>query len=136
MNLWIFKAEIPSKPNILLVNGQDGLEGRSRWWKRKIERKRRRNNVRDAKGSTGHKKGMEKGGKREGGRKKWRGGQRRWGKNKNRRSILIKGFNYDGTGPDAFFLGGTHGQPSESGEVHPRVFSQVSDLHLFGEQIL
>merc|ERR1712113_873044 len=35
----------------------------------------------------------------------------------NSSTILIKGFNYDGEGPDAFFLGGTHGRPSKSGEV-------------------
>jgi len=35
----------------------------------------------------------------------------------NETTILIKGFNYDGEGPDAFFLGGTHGRPSKSGEV-------------------
>merc|ERR1712212_233245 len=35
----------------------------------------------------------------------------------NSTTILIKGFNYDGEGPDAFFLGGTHGRPSKSGEV-------------------
>merc|ERR1712127_17563 len=38
------------------------------------------------------------------------------------KTILIKGFNYDGEGPDAFFLGGTKGRPSKSGEVvmpHP-----------------
>ena len=43
----------------------------------------------------------------------------------NETTILIKGFNYDGEGPDAFFLGGTHGRPSKSGEVYLRVFSQV-----------
>ena len=36
----------------------------------------------------------------------------------NSTTILIKGFNYDGEGPDAFFLGGKHGRPSKSGEVH------------------
>merc|ERR1711971_158483 len=35
----------------------------------------------------------------------------------NSTTVLIKGFNYDGEGPDAFFLGGTHGPPSKSGEV-------------------
>ena len=35
----------------------------------------------------------------------------------NSTTILIKGFNYDGTAPDAFFLGGTSGQPSKHGEV-------------------
>merc|ERR1711936_1359529 len=35
----------------------------------------------------------------------------------NSTTVLIKGFNYDGEGPDAFFLGGTHGRPSKSGEV-------------------
>lgn len=35
----------------------------------------------------------------------------------NSTTILIKGFNYDGEGPDAFFLGGKHGRPSKSGEV-------------------
>ena len=40
----------------------------------------------------------------------------------NETTILIKGFNYDGEGPDAFFLGGTHGRPSKSGEVFIRFF--------------
>merc|ERR1712080_371237 len=33
------------------------------------------------------------------------------------RTILIKDFTYDGQGPDAFFLAGTKGRPSKSGEV-------------------
>ena len=51
----------------------------------------------------------------------------------NSTTILIKGFNYDGEGPDAFFLGGTHGRPSKSGEVF--LFSQVFDLHVSEEEI-
>ena len=39
----------------------------------------------------------------------------------NSTTVLIKGFNYDGEGPDAFFLGGTHGRPSKSGEVFLRL---------------
>ena len=35
----------------------------------------------------------------------------------DKKRILIKGFTYDGKAPDAFFLGGTHGRPSKSGEV-------------------
>merc|ERR1719158_315664 len=35
----------------------------------------------------------------------------------NSTTILIKGFKYDGESPDAFFLGGTQGQPSKNGEV-------------------
>ena len=31
-------------------------------------------------------------------------------------TILIKGFTYDGEGPDTFFLAGTSGKPSRSGE--------------------
>ena len=31
-------------------------------------------------------------------------------------TILIKGFTYDGEGPDTFFLAGTSGRPSRSGE--------------------
>ena len=47
----------------------------------------------------------------------------------NSTTILIKGFNYDGEGPDAFFLGGTHGRPSKSGEVFLRIFSKKSPIH-------
>ena len=50
----------------------------------------------------------------------------------DKRRILIEGFKYDGKAPDAFFLGGTHGQPSESGEVFHGIFSQVVDLHFSG----
>jgi len=32
-------------------------------------------------------------------------------------TLLIKNFNYDGQGPDAFFLAGTSGIPSKKGEV-------------------
>merc|ERR1719430_766385 len=32
-------------------------------------------------------------------------------------TILIKGFTYDGQGPDAFFLAGTSGLPSSRGEA-------------------
>jgi len=33
------------------------------------------------------------------------------------KTILIKGFTYDGEGPDAFFLAGTSGRPSKNGDV-------------------
>jgi len=33
------------------------------------------------------------------------------------KTILIKGFTYDGEGPDTFFLAGTSGRPSSNGEV-------------------
>ena len=51
----------------------------------------------------------------------------------NSTTVLIKGFNYDGEGPDAFFLGGTHGRPSKSGEVFLGLFSKIFDhiLKLF-----
>jgi len=32
-------------------------------------------------------------------------------------TILIENFVYDGQGPDAFFLAGTSGRPSKSGQV-------------------
>ena len=32
-------------------------------------------------------------------------------------TILIRGFEYDGEGPDAFFLAGSSGRPSRAGEV-------------------
>ena len=43
----------------------------------------------------------------------------------NSTTILVKGFNYDGEAPDAFFLGGTYGQPSKHGEVSFQLFSKV-----------
>lgn len=33
------------------------------------------------------------------------------------KTVLIKGFTYDGEGPDTFFLAGTSGRPSSNGEV-------------------
>ena len=33
------------------------------------------------------------------------------------KTVLIKGFTYDGEGPDTFFLAGTSGRPSSRGEV-------------------
>ena len=33
------------------------------------------------------------------------------------KTVLIKGFTYDGKGPDTFFLAGTSGRPSSRGEV-------------------
>ena len=33
------------------------------------------------------------------------------------KTVLIKGFTYDGEGPDTFFLGGTSGRPSSRGEL-------------------
>ena len=32
-------------------------------------------------------------------------------------TVLIKGFTYDGEGPDTFFLAGTGGRPSAAGEL-------------------
>ena len=49
----------------------------------------------------------------------------------NSSTILIKGFNYDGEGPDAFFLGGKHGRPSKSGEVNSNVFFYTFESFLF-----
>ena len=46
----------------------------------------------------------------------------------NSTTILIKGFNYDGEGPDAFFLGGKHGRPSKSGEVNSNAFLTLPDI--------
>ena len=40
----------------------------------------------------------------------------------NSSTILIKGFKYDGECPDAFFLGGTKGQPSKDGWPLPYPF--------------
>ena len=33
------------------------------------------------------------------------------------RTVLIKGFTYDGEGPDTFFLAGSSGRPSGAGDV-------------------
>ena len=33
------------------------------------------------------------------------------------KTVLIKGFTYDGEGPDTFFLAGTSGSPSSPGDV-------------------
>ena len=53
----------------------------------------------------------------------------------NSTTILIKGFNYDGEGPDAFFLGGKHGRPSKSGEVNSNAFLTLPDiLNLFSSR--
>ena len=55
----------------------------------------------------------------------------------NSTTILIKGFNYDGEGPDAFFLGGKHGRPSKSGEVNSNVFFDTPDiLNLFSSKVV
>ena len=34
------------------------------------------------------------------------------------KTIVVKDFNYDGEGPDAFFLAGTSGRPNKRGEVN------------------
>ena len=52
----------------------------------------------------------------------------------NNTTILIKGFNYDGEGPDAFFLGGKHGRPSKSGEVNSNVFLTLLIFWIFSLQ--
>ena len=36
---------------------------------------------------------------------------------KGKNMLIIKGFTYDGTGPDVFFLVGTQGSPSDSGTI-------------------
>ena len=38
------------------------------------------------------------------------------------RTIIIKGFTYDGAGPDAFFWAGTSGKPSHVGTILPWPF--------------
>ena len=41
---------------------------------------------------------------------------------KDRSTLVITGFTYDGAGPDAFFWAGTQGQPSGNGEILPYPF--------------
>jgi hypothetical protein len=41
---------------------------------------------------------------------------------KDERTLIIKGFTYDGAGPDAFFWAGTSGKPSTVGTILPYPF--------------
>lgn len=40
----------------------------------------------------------------------------------NEKTLVVKGFTYDGTGPDAFFWVGTEGSPSRNGIILPYPF--------------
>ncbi len=41
---------------------------------------------------------------------------------KDEKTLVIKGFTYDGAGPDAFFWVGTEGKPSSVGTILPYPF--------------
>lgn len=41
---------------------------------------------------------------------------------KDEKTLMIKGFTYDGSGPDAFFWAGTSGAPSDVGTILPYPF--------------
>ena len=41
---------------------------------------------------------------------------------KDEKTLVVKGFTYDGAGPDAFFWAGTQGSPSGVGEILPYPF--------------
>ena len=44
---------------------------------------------------------------------------------KNAKTLVVKGFEYDGAGPDAFFWAGTSGSPSTVGIILPHPFKGV-----------